>query len=245
MSTSPQPPFEFTSSSKTSPCCQCSIAVQASKTLRTSNSAKMPTLTELPAGLLMMISSHLSSTESVSLTLISRRLNPILLDFTVSAGIRTTGASLLHAIRHQNIEATEYLLETFRVPLNQSFRFDHQLTLTTTYDLSPLQHAVLFASHDTVRLLVSGTWDRDLDINFRHPARGTTALHTAARLRDPRSLRILLEHGADVHARDHEGFTPLEIAVRRAACPYACINCSTDGFWKMMWSLIQNVAERL
>ena len=66
-------------------------------------------------------------------------------------------------------------------------------------------------------------------VNARHAdgdgywglARESTALHVAAWRARHETVRVLIAHGADVHARDADGRTPLMLAVK------ACV----DSYW--------------
>ena len=51
-------------------------------------------------------------------------------------------------------------------------------------------------------------------VNTRHSTVDVTPLHIAARALDPAITRILLERGADVSARGHEGLTPLDVTAQ-------------------------------
>jgi ankyrin repeat protein len=78
---------------------------------------------------------------------------------------------------------------------------------------------------DGVRCLL----DLGVDVNARHPdgdpyfgvARNSTALHSAAWRARPVTVRLLLDRGALVDAKDANGRTPLMLAVR------ACV----DSYW--------------
>jgi hypothetical protein len=58
------------------------------------------------------------------------------------------------------------------------------------------------------RLLVA----HGADVNAREPARQRTALMMAAAAGDLELVRAMLEKGADVHARDAQGKTALDLA---------------------------------
>ncbi|HET6761817.1 MAG TPA: ankyrin repeat domain-containing protein, partial [Gemmatimonadaceae bacterium] len=77
---------------------------------------------------------------------------------------------------------------------------------------------------DGVRLLL----DLGVDVNSRYEgdpyfdvARNSTALHVAAWRANHSTVKFLIEHGAEVEARDGSGRTPLALAVR------ACV----DSYW--------------
>ena len=56
---------------------------------------------------------------------------------------------------------------------------------------------------------------------FKHDCGGRTALHDAAGEGNLRTVRVLLAHGADPHARDDLGYTPLDFSRMRG--PYNAI----------------------
>lgn len=59
----------------------------------------------------------------------------------------------------------------------------------------------------TSRLLEGGA-----DPNKQDPEFGTPPLHWAARYGDPKMLKLLLDHGAEIKARDRDGYTALHSA---------------------------------
>ena len=56
--------------------------------------------------------------------------------------------------------------------------------------------------------------EHDIDINSLNPETGTSALMLAAGLGYLNICNILLDAGADIHAYDHAGNTPLHLAVQ-------------------------------
>jgi ankyrin repeat protein len=61
---------------------------------------------------------------------------------------------------------------------------------------------------------VSALLGRGANVNARESNRGQTALMWAAAQKHPAVLRVLIEAGADIHARTNGGFTPLLFTVR-------------------------------
>jgi len=57
---------------------------------------------------------------------------------------------------------------------------------------------------------------KDPDVNSpeEEGVGGSCPIHTAVRLGNTDIVRLLLENGANVNAKDHIGFTPLHIAVK-------------------------------
>jgi ankyrin repeat protein len=64
------------------------------------------------------------------------------------------------------------------------------------------------ASHALVRLLLNRGFSPDARMN------GDTALHIAAELGNTELVRLLVQHGADVSAKNTRGETPLAVATR-------------------------------
>jgi hypothetical protein len=94
--------------------------------------------------------------------------------------------------------------------------------LVTGAMLTPLQGAILrpaairISMHSEIKSGRSQSLSAWLDrIHDPEAARtdGTTLLMLAARVGNVEAARILLTHGANVHARDHQGRTPLAIAL--------------------------------
>ncbi|KAH7947100.1 hypothetical protein HPB52_007531 [Rhipicephalus sanguineus] len=54
---------------------------------------------------------------------------------------------------------------------------------------------------------------------------GRTALHNAATLGDAEVVRLLLSHGANIHAVDKKGLTPLHIAAKEGSLQAVCLLC--------------------
>ena len=64
---------------------------------------------------------------------------------------------------------------------------------------------------EVVKLLLA----QGADVNGRETRRGQTALMWAVEQKHPQIARLLIEHGADVHARSRGGFTPLLFAAQQ------------------------------
>ncbi|MGC1273607.1 MAG: ankyrin repeat domain-containing protein [Planctomycetaceae bacterium] len=73
-------------------------------------------------------------------------------------------------------------------------------------------HCAMVGDDDTlVKLLKEG---HDLNPPFNN--RGGTVLHIAVHQGTPKTVKLLVEHGADVNARIDDGPSPLEVARNRA-----------------------------
>ena len=77
-------------------------------------------------------------------------------------------------------------------------------------DWTPLQAA----AHQGNRAVVSWLLARGADVNARGPGRRTAAHFAAERNTGPATLALLVEHGADLSARDADGLTPPDVARR-------------------------------
>lgn len=53
---------------------------------------------------------------------------------------------------------------------------------------------------------------RFMEYNFISKLSGTTALHDASKYGKAAIARFLIDKGADVHAKDRAGFTPLHVS---------------------------------
>jgi ankyrin repeat protein len=62
--------------------------------------------------------------------------------------------------------------------------------------------------------VVTALVDRGADVNAKEPTRGQTALMLAAAEQHPEAIRVLIQRGADVHARSVSGSTALLLAAR-------------------------------
>lgn len=51
-----------------------------------------------------------------------------------------------------------------------------------------------------------------MEYNFISKLSGTTALHDASKYGKAAIARFLIDKGADVHAKDRAGFTPLHVS---------------------------------
>jgi cytohesin len=78
---------------------------------------------------------------------------------------------------------------------------------------TPLHAAAANPGRDNA-LVVAALVDAGADVNARTATTGESPLHAAAEY--PQVARVLLEHGANVHARDNDGRTPLHHAANRA-----------------------------
>ena len=89
-------------------------------------------------------------------------------------------------------------------------------TQTPTYKKTPLnQQAVVSVGSKTVELLLK------LGADIELPGYdGNTPLHTAAGFIRPDTVRILIAHGANIHAENRANQTPLDYALRRCANAY-------------------------
>lgn len=90
-------------------------------------------------------------------------------------------------------------------------------TRLTNEGASPLHIAAVACQPSIVGLLLSeykkrGVLRHLLDLQDKGPAK-RTALHYACRSGYPESVRYLISHGADVHAMDARGLTPLQAAM--------------------------------
>ena len=74
-------------------------------------------------------------------------------------------------------------------------------------------HRVLqAAAHQGDREVVAWLLARGAAVNARGPGRRTAAHLAAERNTGPATLALLVEHGADLSARDADGHTPLDVA---------------------------------
>ncbi len=80
-------------------------------------------------------------------------------------------------------------------------------------DISPWLLAVRTQKHDVIRAFIDAGAHVDqcvpADLLLLDMSAGMTALHFAARTGDVRSLKLLLEGGANIHAKDALGSSPL------------------------------------
>ena len=74
----------------------------------------------------------------------------------------------------------------------------------------PLHYAAYWGQEDLVRLMLDSGADPD-----EKDENGNTALLTALQGRDPYMPQILLKHGCNVNYQNHEGHTPLTVAISR------------------------------
>lgn len=82
-------------------------------------------------------------------------------------------------------------------------------TRTTTHMTSPLMSATISGRVAIVQMLLdAGATVHDRNI-FGH-----TALLLAVHFNEPEIIRMLMQHGADPHAQDHEGNSPASIRIR-------------------------------
>jgi ankyrin repeat protein len=107
-------------------------------------------------------------------------------------------SALGHAIASKNLESVDMLL-TYGADPNLRTDLGTPLTLAIYEEQWDMMH----------RLLRSGA-----DVNAIGTIR-STPLHIITKYaRDPKLVKLLLEHGANVHARDAEGLTALDWAKR-------------------------------
>lgn len=67
--------------------------------------------------------------------------------------------------------------------------------------------------------IVKDFWSKDHDcINYLDPANGATALHYACRHQSFDVFKWLIEHGACLSEKDHNGNTPLHLACAKSIC---------------------------
>jgi hypothetical protein len=122
-----------------------------------------------------------------------------LLDHGALAIDRDLGAALGHFQRHgQEAHDIAEALLAWGLPVDGSVPGDR----------TPLQGFAHMGIHRTVAWLIA----HGADVNARAGG-GRTAAHFAAeRNTGPATLALLVENGADLAARDEDGFTPLDIA---------------------------------
>eukprot|EP01059_Diplonema_ambulator_P024372 TRINITY_DN40309_c0_g1_i1.p1 TRINITY_DN40309_c0_g1~~TRINITY_DN40309_c0_g1_i1.p1 ORF type:complete len:421 (+),score=42.17 TRINITY_DN40309_c0_g1_i1:104-1264(+) len=118
-------------------------------------------------------------------------LNPDLLSQTDN-----DGRTVLHHAAHRGCESC-----FTHIPLTDSTPDRHGLT--------PAYLAASSLSLETIKAVPSP------DFNTRHPETLVTPLMIAVKSGKPRIVTYLIENGAEVNARDHEGLTALGHAVRR------------------------------
>lgn len=75
------------------------------------------------------------------------------------------------------------------------------------------RYAATFPRHEEAEALLSHLLGHGVDINSLdiNSGSGLTALHSAALAADARAVAILLNSGADPHAKDSRGSTPLDL----------------------------------
>jgi ankyrin repeat protein len=88
---------------------------------------------------------------------------------------------------------------------------------TDSYGSSPLQEAVCCKNIELAsigRLLQKGA-----DINYKDPKIGWTSLHYATSAESIAVVKLLINKGADINARNNQGATPLLVAVQHDSLP--------------------------
>ena len=119
---------------------------------------------------------------------------------------------LCHAVYQNNTAIAEYLI-------------DHGARVNYPEDMGPLQIAPYISNNiEMVKLLIA----RGADINAGIVA---TALHRATWMEHKDIIELLIQHGANVNAKDKWGYTPLSYAVYK------------DDYLYLMNILIANGAE--
>jgi hypothetical protein len=88
-------------------------------------------------------------------------------------------------------------------------------TRETSHGETPLlsYSRILYEGGRDTSLLILALIDAGADVRAADPATGATALHYCARRNHVPVAAVLLDHGADVNARDRQGATPLMQAV--------------------------------
>jgi hypothetical protein len=109
---------------------------------------------------------------------------------------------IITAVKTGNVQMIERLLDSGE-------------NIFATVDLmatrhSLLQYAVFWNQHAVVRMLLNRN---ALDVSDRGGGSDKTPLHIATSQADAVMAELLLEHGADIEAKDRNGMTPLHTAV--------------------------------
>ncbi|KAI9699589.1 MAG: hypothetical protein M1820_007088 [Bogoriella megaspora] len=124
---------------------------------------------------------------------------------------------LFFACLGESVDTIKLLLETLghhKVPISE-------INKATKRDRTPLRqaaaHGFTEVVEDLLHMIKSSDIDHDTMINKADTKKGRTALHCAAYRGQTDSVRVLLEQGASVSIKDHEGKTPLVIGYEQWA----------------------------
>ena len=105
---------------------------------------------------------------------------------------------LFYAIRnYASLEAIELLLE-----------YDLDIKACDDTGISALDTAIKFKRQDIIKLCI----EKGLDVNVSSRKSGITPLMLASCFSNIPTAELLLEHGADINARDRAGMTPKDYA---------------------------------
>ncbi|XP_058808530.1 serine/threonine-protein phosphatase 6 regulatory ankyrin repeat subunit A-like [Phymastichus coffea] len=122
------------------------------------------------------------------------------------------GWTALHlAYRLQRVNNVQLLLEKYTQIINviDEDNLSH-LYIACAFDYFPLVEKLLLNDEVDVNIRIKSSFEhRNSQMPNFHVSVGSTPLHAAAASGSPELVRILLEHGANVNAKDLNGVTPL------------------------------------